>query len=252
MSLPACRVIARGPMELFGRPADPPDPELEARIDELWSAALAESGGRLFNGTILSFEELRNDPPLPAIFGRFTEFKRFIAQRADPALGLAVRPVGVSGLAIVEEGGRSFALLAERSPTVSHYPGFLELVPSGSVDDAFVASEGRIDFVRLILQELKEETCWSGDLRCPPRTLGAVFDPFGGTYDVCCRLDLAAERAELLSAMRESDEYTDARFVPLDELSEWITLHAARCLPASIAIIEALGPHEQAGGASDQ
>ena len=100
-------IIGLGEVAVYWKPpsaALAPDDPRQAAVDELWRSALDEPEGVLFNDSMLNFDEVRTAPGRVDIWGRFTEYKYYMAQHRQPSLDLGIQPLAVSGLVTVREG----------------------------------------------------------------------------------------------------------------------------------------------------
>ncbi len=221
-------------------PEQKPDEAQDAAVDEIWRAACARTPG-LFNGTYMNVAAHRVRGDQIEVTGSFFEYKYFVAHLERPQLALPVRAIGVSGITLVREGERAFALLAERSPDVSSHPGRLELVPSGAVDRSRALEDGRVDYLEALLTELEEECGLSRKHVKDVRTFALTFDVLEQVYDVCCCLELGIRRDSLPDMLNCSDEYRNPRLVAVDELASFLQGHTGGVMPSTLALVEAYG-----------
>jgi len=131
--------------------AAPPPPAVLERVEALWQAERAASAAVLWNGRLFSARTVA--PGL--LRGAFVEYRWWVAQRRDPSLraALAVRPVGVTGIARTAEG----LLFGRRSQRAHLEAGLWELLPSGGLDDGARGPGGAVDAAGQLLRELEEE-----------------------------------------------------------------------------------------------
>jgi hypothetical protein len=219
-------------------------PDLWRRIEEcreaveaFWSQAQAESGGRLFNGKLLHFLEARQANGVNEIRGVFVEYKVYLASRSNPELDLDVRPMGISG-ALVVEGG--WAVLARRASTVTHYPGQLELVPSGGIDASCLQADGVVDHRAMLLDELREEVGLEAGSEVRISDLALIEDTLESVLDICMLVEHPISREEVLTSFHVSTEYSNIEFVKVEELAGRLTKSHDVFVPTSQAIAEML------------
>lgn len=159
------------------------DNELAALVDANWQKQQASHDYMLFNGKMLSVVEFTGQ----ALFGRFVDYKLYLAQRSGIVLpqDLVIRPVALSGITI--HNGKW--LVGKRASHLTDYPGHLELVPSGSFDERYY-THGEIDYIAQGLDELAEEAGISKSYVNNVTPLMLVEDITTGIYEVCLEIHL--------------------------------------------------------------
>lgn len=207
-------------------------------IDAIWREVQEERGGTLFNGALPCFVRVCREGKKTTIFGHFIEYKQFIAQRRRPDLQLDIKPVGVSGITVLVCRDGEYVFFARRTAKTTEYPGFLELVPSGSIDQEFITADGLVDYRAKLLSEFTEETGLSRDCVRSVSGFALVLDTDHHVYDICCEIVLALSKETFGHAFR-SDEYSDPLFVSRIDLETFIHANADSIVPTSAAIIEA-------------
>lgn len=185
-------------------------PAQRARIEVLWHQAQA-TNPHLYDGQLLCTCTLTVEGGTATVEGRFVPFKHYVAQLADPNLSLDVTPVGVSGVTIVRAPDGTWVLLGRRSPACTDYPGYLELAPSGGLDERSAQIDGTIDYVGALLRELSEETGLSPELCRAVKSFAIVGDPAAYLFDVGCTIELPGE--VLQHDLDGGKEYTSLEFV---------------------------------------
>lgn len=211
----------------------------EEMVNQIWESVQAENGGRLFNDKLFCFAEFDICSGAIDIRGVFTEYKNFIAQRRQPHLNPDIKPVGVSGITLCTENGVKYAIFARRAESVTEYPGFLELVPSGSINDKFVDTSGVVDYKAQLALELFEETGITGCFVKGVQDFAFIFNSNHSVYDICCELELSIDIDSVLKKISGSGEYQEPLFVPVDELQSYINGDNCSIVPTSRALIEA-------------
>jgi len=213
----------------------PPDPDAAARIDAIWDEQKQLRGDHLYDAPLLVLDSYNTE----VMVGRWATYRRYVAVRQDQLLGPLV-PVGVSGILVCGDA----VVLAERSRSVTSYPGFFELAPSGAIDQAFFDADSEsVDYVAQLLRELEEEIELAPDQVAATRVLGVVQEDGDPCCDVCVRIDLLMGANELDRAIgsRDGDEYERVFRVPTDRLGAFASEYADRFLPTSRAILTHLG-----------
>jgi hypothetical protein len=172
------------------------------------------------------------------IEGSFVEYKEFVAQRLEPELNLGIRPIGVSGIILVRDGGSEYVLFARRAIEVTQYAGFLELVPSGSIDKHFVDADGVIDYGSKLLSEFVEETGLPSGCVEEITGLAVVLDQVENVYDICCKIVLNADVGVVTSAFSGTKEYDSPELVAVSALGEFTRSNQSVMVPTSVAVDE--------------
>ncbi len=236
------KIIAIGDIQLQAA-EDPKIEKILAKnhdvIEEIWQKILKEKGKKLFNGTLPNFIRVNKKGYKIKIAAHFIEYKQFIAQRKHPDLKLGIRPIGVSGIIVLKENSKNYIVFARRTNNVTEYPGFLELVPSGSIDKKYADANGVIDFQSKLLAEFVEETGLSKDYVKDISGFALVLDMDHQVYDVCCKILLKAKKDLVAKKFSGSKEYQAPVFVSINDLGKFIREKADIIVPTSMAIIEA-------------
>jgi hypothetical protein len=210
---------------------------LEARVAALWEEEVGRRGDDLFDGSILSVVHAGSD----LVEGEITDYRRLIAQRADPDLRarLAVRPLAVSGLLRCAEG----VVFAKRSPRVTEAGGRWELAPSGGLDAAGLVPDEPVEPQAQILTELSEELGVPASSVEPPTPFCLVDDHDTGIVDIGIELRAPTLRAgDLVDHHRRagSDEYDEVTAVLDADLAPFVAAHPD-LIPVSVALLAARG-----------
>ncbi len=207
-------------------------------IEKTWQKILQEKSGDLFNGAISNFIRLDKKGDALEIISHFVEYKQFLAQMKNPALELGIKPIGVSGITVLKDKGNEYVFFSERADNVTEYPGFLELVPSGSIDKEYIGADGIIDYRSQLLSEFTEETGLAKEHIKGISGFALVLDVNHNVYDICCEILLEAKK-ELIAQELSLKEYNTPVFVSMDDLDSFIKTNAASIVPTSMALIEA-------------
>ena len=193
----------------------------------------------LFNGTLLNFIRVSKKKNKIKILANFIEYKHFLAQRMRPNLRLGIKPIGVSGIMVLEEKGISYIVFAKRAKNVTEYPGFFELIPSGSIDEKCLSANGIINFQAKLLLELMEETGLSKSYVKHIFGFAFILDTNHNVYDICCKIFLKAKKELVVGNFIKSKEYSEPVFIPVDDLDLFIKKNVFKIVPTSVAIARA-------------
>ena len=210
----------------------PLDAATEAAVAAHWVAA--QAGRNLFNGRVFCADAIA-----PAVLsGHWTEYRRLVAQMAEPALidVLRIRSLAVCGVLCCPDG----VVIGRREAGSLYQPGLWQLPPAGSVDHG-AATPGGADWRHAILAELHEE------LGVPPEAAEALT-PFcllqhpTGVLDLGIRIDTAMGATEIMARHRTlgDGEYDQLRIIPQAELLASIRAEGGELVPAAAVFLHNL------------
>ncbi len=208
------------------------DPAIDAVVTTHWEAAAA--GRALFNGRVFSADTITPG----TITGHWTEYRRIVAQMADPALFavLRIRSLAACGVLCCPDG----IVIGRREPRSLYQPGLWQLPPAGSVDHG-AATPGGADWRHAILAELQEE------LGIPP-SAAAALTPFclvqhpTGVLDLGIRIDTAMSATEIMArhATLGDGEYDALRIIAQPDVITTIEAEGSVLVPAAALFIREL------------
>lgn len=200
----------------------------EREIEAIWQADQKRKGVLLFNGTILSAQSY----DAKVLRGRWISYREALAAYRSPSLAnrLNYLPVAVSGL--IKAGSQ--VLFAERASTMTQYPGYLELAPSGGIDTS-CASGSDVDYRRLLLKELLEETGIPSSqvLRLLPFALMRERDM--AALEICVAIEVNPTLSSDLRSLEA--EYRRFFWVQLNEIDEFLLNWNGPVVPLSLALL---------------
>lgn len=178
-------------------------------VDELWDAAQKHHMGKLFNGKLLNYLNFEKGK----LYGKFVEYKYYIAQCADPKLKdrLKIRPIAISCLCTF----KGHALVGKRSTFVTDFPDCFELVPSGGIDPTAVEN-GKVNLVKQALTELKEEAEIKPEDVNTCHPLALFQDLISGGFEICMHIELNTK-----SSFLQNGEYSQLKWMPFSQLQEF-------------------------------
>jgi len=194
-------------------------------IDKLWKEA-KQLQPSLYNGKILNFVSFNGIQ----LIGESIPYKYYAVQKMDPDLKrlLNINPISISGLTFFGDK----ILVGKRSKTVSQYKGYLELVPSGSLEPGSEGSGEQINLTAQVLRELTEETGIKKAKSIKPFEL--IFDRNTGLYEICVAIFLSDKI--LKEPIVPSAEYQELFYATREELEE--LLARKKWVPLSTFLIE--------------
>ncbi len=205
--------------------------DVSEQIEALWQ----RHAGDRFNGTLLSV--VRYEPGL--LVARPVSYKACFAQHLDPSLHeiLHIQTLAVSGVIQVNQA----VLLAKRSESVTQYPGYNELVPSGSVMTRFVSPEGGIDYQGQLLEELWEEVGIPATAVKQITPFALIPDATGHVLDIAMQIETELSAEQVLAAFEEipspTAEYVSPFWLPLNQLQEFLQGQSSCLVPTSRNIL---------------
>jgi hypothetical protein len=183
-------------------------------VEGIWQSDTRESGSQLFDGKILCATEVSATGLLACTM----PYRFFYAQRQSEIVrdALQIKAVAVSGLIFHHDK----LYFGRRSLSVTQYPDFVELVPSGSLDANLSVSNGKADFRRQLVEELTEEIGIDEVSDIEPLFL--ILDYLENTWDICCRITLLPGVIVSTGRGVNSKEYQEIIAVSLSELTGFL------------------------------
>lgn len=208
-------------------------------IDKIWEKKSKKKNGKLFDKNLLNFVSYNKKGRKINIIAHFFKYKNYLAQSLEKKLNLGIRLVGVSGIIILRDKKSDYVVFAQRSNNVTEYPGFIELVPSGSIDDENVDIKGGVDFKSKLLSEFTEETGLPKHYVKDITSFAFVLDTDHNVYDICCRILLKVKKDTVFKKFIKSEEYGKPIFIDVRNLNKFIEKKYVAIVPTSLAIINA-------------
>lgn len=206
-------------------------------MERIWRDICSKKSNKLFNSKVLTFHDSYEINNMLIVKGSFLDYKIVISTRKEPSLGLKIKQIGVSGIIIVNDNNEKYILFATRSPKTTEYPGFIELVPSGNIDESVVRSDGTIDYISKIKEEFSEETGLELDSIDNIANLCFVKDKLNQVYDICCLINIKSSKENILEKFERVSEYIHPKLVPLSSLTCFIEENYKKIIPTSLAIL---------------
>ena len=163
----------------------------------------------------------RYNPPIP--------YRYFVASRLNPELQsiLNIHPLGVSGVCVCND----HVLVGTRDMGLSSYPGYLELVPSGSIETrACLYSE--IDFLTQVVWELEEEARIYEDKVTQLHPLGLFYSKDIEVYDLGVMIKLSLDNFEQ-NNFETTKEYPLLNWIKVSEWQKMASDPSKKIVPLS-------------------
>jgi hypothetical protein len=228
------QIIGLGKVLVKWQPQIPQfDPQFLVLAESLWK----QRPPHLFNGSVLMHLQTQVQPGRVDLTGAFTDYRMYYAQKQS-GRNFGLNPIAVSGLMICQ----GHLILGRRGAQVTAYPGWYEIAPAGGLDLSVAMDDRSIDYTAQLRAEFTEEIGLPEEVISDIRPFGVVYDPQDPVYDVVCEMSLTLGPAEVLAAMANSAEYTQALAIPLSELPAWLESHRAELIPPSAAILDVWRP----------
>ena len=203
---------------------------LDAEVERHWAAACARRP--LFNGRVFSADVIGAG----VIEGHWTEYRRVVAQMADPGLRamLGVRSLAVCGVVHGPDG----VAVGRREARSAYQQGLWQMPPAGSVDQG-AADEGGASWQAALMAELQEEMGMGAAHVLGMRPLCVVEHPTG-VLDLGVRIDTGLGRDALLRchAAAPDQEYDRMLVVPPGEVLARVAAEGGVPVPSMRPFLE--------------
>jgi len=231
-------IIHKGNLILKNTSPKKIDNDTLKKISKIWKSEFKKNNERLFNDKVLSFDRIFKNNNATIVEGSYVDYKTVLVDRKEPKLNLKINQIGVSGMTLIQENNNLNVLFSIRSSIITEYPGFIELVPSGNLDQSVLEDDGTINYKSKLIEEFEEETGLNRSSINKVSTLGLVRDNINHVYDVCCLLILNTSSEELTSSFEKVSEYKVPQLVNVKDLKKFSTNNSNKIVPTSKAIIE--------------
>jgi predicted NUDIX family phosphoesterase len=196
----------------------------EFEVESFWSNE--SKNKKVHNGKILSVVSLVVKGGDISLKCSFVDYKSYYFQKKC-GKNLKIIPISVSGITYYSVGKGKNVLIGKRSMDVTLYPGFFELVPSGTIDDRMLDDEVDNIFIKQIIAELEEEAQISGaNIKCS-RIVSLLYDKQENIYDVGVSIELHGS----VDHPQKTKEYDEMKFIPLKEIEK--ILKSDKIVPTS-------------------
>ena len=214
-------------------------PKVHEQADEIEAAwqRLCARNPRYFNGSMLAFDSY--DPSTGEIHASVEQYKHH-AVRDEIDLGISLLATTAIIVAINPHNQACY-LLGKRSSATHRYGDLWEFGPSGGVDVPTQGIKG-LDFNAIcdeLRREISEET--GLELKASPgdslalSAMALVHDLEVGSTDIAIIMTL-----DHLPAIKLNWEYTQTKWVTLDELVQWTQTHPQELIPTTISLARML------------
>ena len=206
------------------------------KLDQIWKKIYVQKNNKLFNGKVLIFIDSFTHNNKLIIKAGFVDYKIVVSSRIEPSLGIKIKQIGVSGITIIHDDD-DYILFSTRSSEITEYPNFLELVPSGNIDELALESNGIINFSKKLIDEFVEETGLDGNSIQKINPFCFVLDKKNQVYDICCKIHVISSKSMILKNFKNTFEYGNPELIPLSSLQKFIDKNYEKIIPTSLAIL---------------
>jgi hypothetical protein len=202
--------------------------QLEARVDAIWQAKLADNPHGLFDGPIHAM--LHHTPEEVTCYR--TSYRYLVACRRDASLAaaLSLTAIGVTGILTCGDG----LVLGRRAANMASNRGRWELAPAGALSQNSPRTQ--------LMEELSEELGIVEDRVKSVEAVGITHDPDDRVYDLLLRLHVSLTDAEVRETYlaQGSSEYSELAVVPRDRIVDFVADHrenlVSLVIPALIGV----------------
>lgn len=182
----------------------------------------------LFNGTLLCAHEKTSQ----GMSSYPITYKEYLASHHHPDYPFRHAVCAVSGYILY----RNQILFGVRSSNVLNYEGYIELVPSGGIDERAILENQQVCFKTALIHEFEEETSFPATFIQKIEPKGLIYCPENHLYDICCLIQLYPDAP--IDCSISTEEYSDLFWVPLIKLKSFVNDNKSKLIPTSLAIIE--------------
>jgi len=186
-------------------------PEMESEINKIWNLE-KQTRPNIFDGMCLSVKNFQGN----SLECELIPYRYILAQSRDTRIKtqLQTHSLAVSGAVLYSEA----IVVGKRASSVTQYPGFWELVPSGGIDGSRVAADGSVDFKGQLLVELYEELQLPAEVVKKILPISLILDVEQLVYDICLLISVS----QVSSFQVSNEEYDTLELVPLKDLSHFL------------------------------
>ena len=209
----------------------------QIKLEKVWKNLCEKKNNKLFNDKVLIYVDSFKENNTLIIKASFLDYKIVVSSRLEPSLGLKIKQIGVIGITLISDGNKKYVLFSSRSSDNTEYPNFLELVPSGNLDNSTLGSDGIIDFSTKLIEEFMEETGLEKNCIKEIKTLFLVIDNLNHVFDICCQMEISISKSKIIKSFEKVSEYGKPELVLINSLPDYVKKNNKRIIPTSQAIL---------------
>jgi hypothetical protein len=218
----------------------PQTPEIEQKVDAIWQRALVKNPGSMHNSVVLAFRSAGVGRGKTTVRCIRAEYRYYYAGVCEPELGFGIEPVAVSGVIEVDSADGPAIVAARRGKTVNLYPGCLEFIPSGGIDEDSFRPDGKADYLSQFEREFSEESGLDVSAIKSIEPFAFIHDIRGKVYDICAVIRIESDADDLAARLSSDGEYSEYVAIPRNELEDYIRKHEREFVPTSLALAKTI------------
>lgn len=211
-------------------------PQIQKKIDCTWSRLQKNRCVKLSNDKVLIMKSMSTTKQISDISGEFVDYKNIIANKINSKIGLDFKQIGVSGIILFKNNNFYYTIFAKRNKNTTEYPNYIELVPSGHINQK-LNPEKNLNFNLNLRNEFIEETGLDSKIIKKILYLGIIMDKKSCVYDICSIIELNSNKKFILRNFKSS-EYSKPIVIKISSISKFIKKNHNNIIPTSIGIID--------------
>jgi hypothetical protein len=209
--------------------------EILDKVNCTWNTYSLLENNFLFNSPMCFLSRIEEIGSHAFLHVFFLDYKYYIAQRNGLSLGLV--PVAVSGVLLSCFERNIYAVLAKRSQNVTQYPGAVEFIPSGGLNDHSLNSIGDLDPLRALKDEFEEEVGLSYDVIDDVEFMSVIKDIRDNVLDICYAMKTNVSPDIIKKHINCCAEYDDVVVLPAGNLYENLLAdYCPNVVPTTLAL----------------
>ncbi|RZD42728.1 MAG: hypothetical protein CXT78_09045 [Thaumarchaeota archaeon] len=213
-------------------------PQIQKKIDKTWSTLQKNRVVKLSNDKVLVIKSISITKQVSYILGEFVDYKNVITNKINSKINLNFKQIGVSGIILFKNNNSYYTIFAKRNKNTTEYPNFLELVPSGHINEK-LNPEKNLNFNLNLTNEFIEETGLNSKIIKKISFLCIIKDKKNCVTDICSIIELNSNKKFILRNFKSS-EYSKPLFVPISLLPKFIEKNHNNIVPTSIGILDSI------------
>jgi len=211
-------------------------PNIQKRINQTWIKLQKNRKVKFSNDKVLILNSFIIKKGINYISTQFVDYKSIISNKFNPKINLNFNQIGISGMILFKNNNSYYTIFSKRNKNTTEYPNYLELVPSGHIDQKSIIDKF-LKFNSNLINEFIEETNLNNKFIKKILFLCIIRDKQNLVYDICNIIELSTNKNIILKHWKSS-EYSKPIFVPISLLPKFIEKNHKNMVPTSIGIID--------------
>jgi len=211
-------------------------PNIQKRINQTWIKLQKNRKVKFSNDKVLILNSFIIKKGINYISTQFVDYKSIISNKFNPKINLNFNQIGISGMILFKNNNSYYTIFSKRNKNTTEYPNYLELVPSGHIDQKSIIDKF-LKFNSNLINEFIEETNLNNKFIKKILFLCIIRDKQNLVYDICNIIELSINKNIILKHWKSS-EYSKPIFVPISLLPKFIEKNHKNMVPTSIGIID--------------